>query len=394
MARAGALAVVGTAGIIRWRREEVNVAKLNAEALVRDGSVDIEFCTKVEKEVWWKDLTTELQHEWQRNGFPEADPNDPTSWTRISNEGQRKYSIGKDDIYSQPDIYKNCLRVQTTVVAMIDPLLRGRVHFGNQTHWKFKMLTFKPIVWLDHFLSRNADFDSVGHGDTDIVLRTDLQGWRLPRFPSPSIEPKATFENGSKWHTDQHTSKLSKTGAAPIPGKPSETAARALGSLIAVVWYCATPGDMGAEEGSTGTLDGSHALVMEMYRRAGQHNTPFSVQHMDQALCRYAPKHLPVEARKVLPGEKVRLIMPTLAHTVVLPQRPMEKGRVRVVQNPKCWIDGNELTLEDMCDDAPLKQFCHDPIGKVSANSLVAKALRGEADVLWEYLIDACKQSG
>ena len=57
MARAGALAVVGAAGIIRWRREEVNVAKLNAEALARDGSVDIELCTKVEKEVWWKDLT-------------------------------------------------------------------------------------------------------------------------------------------------------------------------------------------------------------------------------------------------------------------------------------------------------------------------------------------------
>jgi hypothetical protein len=385
-AASATVAVVGTLG---WRRREVSGSRRKAHALVRDGFVDVEFCTHSEKEHWWRDLSQELRSQWAKSGFPEADPNDESTWAAISKSSQMNYSLANDNIASQPDIYKDSYELQKIIVATIDPQISGRVHFGKQTHWKFQFLTSAPLVWLDQMVGGVTNQTNSGR---ELVLRSDKQGWRLPRFPAPSPEPKATYKNGSTWHTDQHTSHLKKTGIVPVPREGAETVAHAFGSLVAVVWYCATPGTMGPAEGATGILEDSHALVMEMYRRAGQRNMKFSVADFDAALQSFCPPCLPEESRQPLRSGNVRLIMPSLAHTVVLPQSSMA-GRVRVVQNPKCWIKQHLLHLEDMDEDAPLRQFCEDPILLATTADNYGRKKRGmlqvQADQLWGKLLQA-----
>jgi hypothetical protein len=113
---------------------------------------------------------------------------------------------------------------------------------------------------------------------------------------------------------------------------------------------------------------------------------------MDAALSEFAPERLRVEARPALQAENVRLIMPSLAHTVVLPQRSMD-GRMRVVQNPKCWVQKHQLNLADMGADAPLAQFCHDPIKASTDTGLDGRRRRAvlqvQSDRLWGQLIQA-----
>ena len=84
--------------------------------------------------------------------------------------------------------------------------------------------------------------------------------------------------------------------------------------------------------------------------------------------------------------------MPSLAHTGVLPQSSLA-GRVRVVQNPKCWIKQHLLHLEDMDEDAPLRQFCEDPILLATTADNYGRKKRGmlqvQADQLWGKLLQA-----
>lgn len=51
-----------------------------------------------------------------------------------------------------------------------------------------------------------------------------------------------------------------------------------------------------------------------------------------------------------------------MPHSIALPSEPMPCNRVRIVQNPKCFVRGFDLRLADLPQHSPARAFCERPL--------------------------------
>lgn len=317
-----------------------------ATEMVKSGYVDVEGFGVEAKDRHWKALSLHLKNRWAENKYTDANPDDDSTWGEICKATQKFYSI---TTYPNEPKLSELKSVQLVYIALFDPKFSGKVHFGAATHPFVKFL-INPFwaVGIAAFEPSNS-----------LILGGGF-GWKLPRFPTcldENKEPRLVHENG--WHTDQHTHRYLRNHTLIDTSLDIEEAAlQMFVHMAGSVFYCATPGELTAENGVPGLIKSKHLEILQALgyhaARMGERSN-ISAEKLASAIQMVAPSRLPKADRQSLKADSIRCLTAVSAHVVVLPSKPMPLGRVRVLQNPKIEHCKGTVTLADIPANAPIR---------------------------------------
>ena len=267
-----------------------------------------------------------------------------------------------------PKLITDNYRVQAIIGYMIDPSFK-LVDFGNQTHWKYRLLRDPFPIFLYESIT-NKKSKSI------ISLEGSDQSWHITVLKNKHGEagkpiPWATHIDGGE------NASFIRNGWPPINIKEE---AKVNGNLtvdemillillhqIAILFYCETPGLLGVEEGATGFFPYSHRAVINVFRKIldeqKDHNIPHS--RITSVLRLFGKENSSDLKQTTLPDNQTLLAFSTLVHSPMWAVQSMENNEIRVIQNCK-------IKFSSDIRKAPL-QIQKEIINAIPKDSILAK---------------------
>lgn len=332
-----AVILLPLAGLAYWRNHEKKRLNRKAWELVKQGYVIIDCVDARAKAGAWDRLSDALERKWTDNS-PHFALEKQETWPQPE-DGRSSNDTLKEKIEGLPRLFTDNYEAQAILCALYDSRFR-RFDFGNQTHRKLKLL-MSPLWFL---LPKHFGSEMRGN-----LFGCD-QSWHIVNWPNRSgkqagrpIPFNAHFDGG-------HNNAYTQLG---IPCSGADF--RKLGSMdeimlsmpiwqTAILFYCDTPGTLGAREGATGFYSLSHFVVAEAIRWTLLRGNALSTIDFRQALKKWGAHSIERLVQPHLPEGKGILAIGTLAHTRMWCTEPMSAQRPRVIQNCKVHADYKYLT--------------------------------------------------
>jgi len=276
--RIGAPALVAGVGYEEWRSRELKELRSKAQTLLRQGTLLLESpCSSEKKRRGWEtQLRPTMIAHWTAT-FPGFDYKDPETWPQPENGKEHKLSNTYNKVQGLPRLTSDDYNLQAVVAYMLDPNLRGRVHYGDQTHIKLQFL-LNPLFVLCGGVSKYRSLIRSligGTGeDESIELQGSDQSWHLVNIANKHAAGRAGRPLPSSCHIDG-----GEDGAFVRSGLPAVFPSPALSDdantqsatltleerllltfvhQLAILFHCETPGPLLAENGATAFLPQSH----------------------------------------------------------------------------------------------------------------------------------------
>ena len=299
LARVGAVAVVAGVGYEEWRSRELKELRSKAQILLRQGTLLLDSpCTSAQKrEGWETHLRPTMIAHWTLT-FPGFDYKYPETWPQPENGKERKLSNTFNKVPGLPRLTSDDYFLQAVVAYMLDPKLRGRVHYGEQTHIKLQFL-INPLFVLCGGVSKYRSLVHSLVGGAGEVQSIELQGsdqsWHLVNIANKHAAGRAGQVLPSSSHIDGGEDgayvRAGLPAVFPSPAvsndaQPSAAAAAALNleerllltlvHQLAILFHCETPGPLLAENGATAFLPQSHLSLVLGLKDAAHGGTTLS----------------------------------------------------------------------------------------------------------------------
>ena len=357
-----------------WKQRELKRMSLLALELSQEGFLKLRSDTGTvpKKKIAWDMLLKPRMMKHWRSVHAEFDPT-LGSYPEPPNGKNYAMTLRESAVPGMPRVYSSNYLAQAVLCYFVDPDMQ-LIHFGEQTHWKLKLL-IDPMWALTSLLSPTESM--IVKPKEMYTFEGDDQAWHITTLPNKHGEAGKAVPWNS--HFDAGPGNLFHRGLppsmptvrSPISSSPSLShRERAMLSVavhqLAILFYCETPGALTADRGATGFYPKSHLVVheglsklLEGADRGDGSGRPallwgavgFALREVFRspyALASDAKRsssgHGKIQTSKVLPGELVQpelgedetlLALGTCVHTGMFATQWMPENNPRVIQNLK-----------------------------------------------------------
>ena len=254
------------------KRLEIIKIKQDAILFAEKGliTIDSHVTGQVKRDAWYNIIKPHMISKWIKTISNYDETKDIQSQLEQPIHG-KTYNLtsANAELEGLPKLITDNYRVQSIIGYMIDPSFK-LVDFGNQTHWKYRLLRDSLPIFLYESIT-NKKSKSV------ITLEGSDQSWHITVVKNKHGEvskpiPWATHIDGGE------NAAFMRNGWPPINIKEEEAKADhnltvdekillILLHQLAILFYCETPGSLGVEEGATGFFPYSHRAVINVFRK-------------------------------------------------------------------------------------------------------------------------------
>ena len=308
-----------------WReREKARLYGL-AMTLSSHGFVKVKGIASSVKETAWREYEPLLEAKWIRERCKERrkvddekgqkssfNINNPVTWPHSESGRYKSYghhgaasgrldSVGRSLDYPVR-LWDDNYEAQAVVAVFVGGTLDGRVHWGDRTHWKLRLLMFRPWNAVAS-LFKNTDCirgvddldvaeskseyqkqDYSNESEVELILDGENNGWGITIFPTTKKEQggKPTLKHA---HIDGGRNSIFQKDGFPFRGKPGAVESycdcdeaenmrldvelmQLVAAQAAIQIVCCTPGKLDAAKGVTGIYEGSNLILVAALRDA------------------------------------------------------------------------------------------------------------------------------
>jgi hypothetical protein len=235
-----------------WRYSELRRIRELAQRLVIDGYLRLPGTPAGQKDFLWRSFIFPYMFSHWKSVLPEFDLNNELTWPRPENGRQYNSNYTKP-MNCGPKIISDSYNVQAVICYFFDSTFTS-VHFGDQTHWKVRMLIAPTCVLFPWLLPGDASLQGID------------EAWHIVNWPNPNRNPGDPIPLNA--HIDAGWNGIYSNGVpcSQQLGAELTVEERMIAMAmhqIAIVLHSDTPGRLTPLEGSTGLYRGSHISVLE-----------------------------------------------------------------------------------------------------------------------------------
>jgi hypothetical protein len=338
----------------KWKQHVESKLKIQINILIKDGLLVLESPFKKKAMIWGKFIRPHLTNHWQSEYNIPIDirtkMDDLLRLIPHPDHGRRKEMTLRSKLPHLPSLVSNNFEVQALICSLFHRDMKV-VHFGRQTHWKLKLL-LNPLWFLFGDVFKPKDMFEVAGED---------QSWHIVNAPNSEGQIGQRIPRSS--HIDAGYNSIYEKGLPPeVPTHVLHDVSFEDRMMlmafrqIAILFYCETPGYLGAKQGATAFIPRSHFWLLECVKRLALECGTLDWYKHSLALKEYGELHawefIPIE----LPEDKMLLSLGCVVHSPTWVTELMQSSecdpQIRTIQN--CKITCN---YEFSSDNNTLKRF-------------------------------------